>query len=348
MFRQEEIFVGGWREKTLEAMQRRRFEQHVAQLQPLGALKLSELSPSSFERRLEQCWQDVERKPMRAQQLAQVWKIVLSNIDIQADCLSKEEHELVERALILGGSVQVEDARELEAARALSLRLWASVGIVSGKPVLELETPILEPAAKAFARDEHDQVRQRLDVFDAWLTGMLYRVGVMDDREPQRMLLHDILPNAAEPELRIQLARRYLWASCDCVDYSGGVMLVHSALADPRHLIAAGRRRMHANGLLRMDLPTSMDILPEEIPLQQNLERAIRGALRDEYRAEDVARSIRFLCKQGAPLQAMEDVLQSALIVYLSTGMRDVLANMYYRLPKWIESIETGQSPALQ
>lgn len=105
---------------------------------------------------------------------------------------------------------------------------------------------------------------------------------------------------------------------------------------------------MHANGLLRMDLPTSMDILPEEIPLQQNLERAIRGALRDEYRAEDVARSIRFLCKQGAPLQAMEDVLQSALIVYLSTGMRDVLANMYYRLPKWIESIETGQSPALQ
>ena len=26
MFRQEEVFIGGWQEKTVEAMQRRRFE----------------------------------------------------------------------------------------------------------------------------------------------------------------------------------------------------------------------------------------------------------------------------------------------------------------------------------
>ncbi|MBR5301769.1 MAG: hypothetical protein IKU38_02945 [Clostridia bacterium] len=346
MFRQEEVFIGGWREKTIEAMQRRRFEQCIAQLPPLGALRLAELSPSSFERRLEQCWQDVERKPMRAQQLTQVWKSVLSSIDIQADCLSREEHELVERALILGGSVQIEDAQELEAARALSLRLWASVGLVSGKPVLELETPVLEPAARAFARDEHEQIRQQLDGFHAWLTGTLYRVGALDDRQPQQQLLDSILPHRAEPELRIQLARRYLWASCDCVDYSGGVMLVHSALADPRHLITTGRRRLYSGAAF--EAASSVDILPEEIPLQQDLERAIHGALRSEYRAADAARSLRFLCKQGAPLDAMEDVLQSMLIVYLSTGMRGALANMYYRLPKWIESAEPDRRSALQ
>ena len=131
MFRQEEVFVGGWQEKTLEAMLRRRFEQQIAQLPPLGAGRLAELSPGAFERKIEQCWQDVERKPMRAQQLAEIWKSVLGSIDIQADCLSREEHELVERALILGGSVRIEDAQELEAARALSLRLWASLGLVS-------------------------------------------------------------------------------------------------------------------------------------------------------------------------------------------------------------------------
>lgn len=335
MFRQEEVFVGGWQEKTIEAMQRRRFEQQVAQLPPLGAGRLSSLSPSAFARKLEQCWQDVPRKPMRAQQIGEVWKRVLSSMDAQADCLSHEEHELVERALILGGCAQIEDALELEAARALSLRLWASVGIVSGRPYIELETPVLEPVARAFARAQHERTRQRLEAFHAYLTGTLYRVGAMDDRQPQQLLLRDVLGEHAGSELHMQLARRYLWASYDCVDYSGGVMLVHAALADPHHLIARTHRRHSL--LLPPQAEFAVDILPEEIPLQQAVERAIRGALRDGFRAEDVARNLRFLCKQGAPLDALAEVLQSALIVYVSPSMRGALSNMYYRMPKWIE-----------
>ena len=336
MFRQEEVFVGGWQEKTIEAMQRRRFEQMVAQLPPLGAGRLTELSPAAFERKLEQCWQDIERKPMRVQQFGEIWKSVLGSIDAQADCLSHEEHELVERALILGGCAQIEDAQELEAARALSLRLWASVGLVSGRPYIELETPVLEPVARAFARAEHEQTRRRLEVFGAHLKGTLYRVGAMDDRQPQQMLLREVLGGQTGGELQMQLARRYLWASYDCVDYSGGVMLVHAALADPHPLITGFRRRQ---GLLLPPLgecASELDILPEEIPLQRDLERAIRGALREAYRAEDVARNIRFLCKQGAPLPAMEEVLQSTLIVYVSASMRGALSRMYYQTPKWI------------
>jgi len=327
MFRQEEVFVGGWQEKTIEAMQKRRFEQQIAQLPPLGAGRLSELTPGALERRLEQCWQDIERKPMRAQNQRTLHQLVL---------LAREAVRLDERALILGGCVRIEDAQELEAARALSLRLWASVGVVSGKPYIELETPVLEPVARAFAREAHERIREKLEGFNAWLTGTLYRIGAIDDRLPQQMLLREVL--GAEHEQLIQLSRRYLWASCDCVDYSGGVMLVHSALADPRHLITAGRRRLSLINPAQTVFST--DILPEEIPLQRDLERAICGALRDEYRAEDVARNLRFLCKQGAPLRAMEEVLQSTLIVYISTGMRGALANMYYSMPKWIESSE--------
>lgn len=338
MFRQEEVFVGGWHEKTIDAMQKRRFELSIAQLPPLGAQRLDALSPSAFERRLEQSWQEVERKPMRAQQMAHVWKRVLSSMDMQSDCLSREEHELVERALILGGSVCLEDAQELDAARALSLRLWASVGILSGKPYLELETPVLEPVARAFAREEHEQIRQRLEGFRTWLTGSLYRLGAMDDRQPQQLLMQQVFPACKEREQLAQLARRYLWASCDCVDYSGGVMLLHSALAEPRYMIASARRRLSRTLPLQAQLP--VDILPEEIPLSRNVERVIAGALRDGYRADEVVRNLRFLCKQGAPLRALEEVLQSTLIVYVSTGMRAALANMYYGIPKWIESDE--------
>jgi len=263
---------------------------------------------------------------------------VLGSIAMQADCLSHEEHELVERALILGGSAQIEDALELEAAQALSLRLWASVGLVSGRPYVELERPVLEPVAKAFAREEHEMTRRRLMAFSAGLTGMLYRVGAMDDRQPQLALLREVLSGRGDDETMMHLARRYLWASYDCVDYSGGVMLVHAALADPTHLIGSARRR----SLMLMPVQTELcaDILPEEIPLQQAIERAIAGALRDGFQAQDVARNLRFLCKQGAPVSAMEEVLQSALIVYVSPAMRGALQNMYYRMPKWIECAE--------
>lgn len=341
MFRQEEVFVGGWQEKTLEAMHRRRFEQMVGQLPPLGAGRLEALAPAALMRKLEQSWQDVERKPMRAQQLAEVWNTVLATLDRQADCLSHEEHELVERALILGGSAQIEDAVELEAARALSLRLWASVGLVSGKPYVELELPVVRPVARAFSRPEHEQIRQRFQAFGSYLSGTLYRVGAMDDRQPQQLILREVFgEKERQDELMMQLSRRYLWASFDCVDYSGGVLLVHPALADPRHLIVSGRRK---SGLLLPPVEresSCMDILPEEIPLQAELERAIAGALRDGHRGSDVARNLRFLCKQGAPLSALEEVLQASLIVYLSPSMRGALSNLYYMTPKWIESAE--------
>ena len=59
MFRQEEVFIGGWQEKTMEAMLRRRFENSVNQLPPLGAGRLESLSPDALTRKLERSWQHV-------------------------------------------------------------------------------------------------------------------------------------------------------------------------------------------------------------------------------------------------------------------------------------------------
>lgn len=338
MFRQEEITIGGWQEKTIGEMQRRRFEKAVAQLQPLGAARLEEMPPALFLRRIEQSWQDIERKPMRGMQMRQVIRSVLASVERHADCLSRDEHDLVERALILGGSAQIEDISELEAARALSLRLWACVGLVSGKPYIELISPVIRPAARAFARKAHADIRRRFDLANGCLTQALYRAGALDDRQPQKLILKEVLHADMRDELTVQLARKYLWASYDCVDYSDGVMLVHPALADPHHLIALSRRRCVS--LTSFAAHGGMEILPEEIPLEMTLERAISGALRDGLYATDVARSLRFLCKQGAPLSALEEVLQNSLIVCISPAMRGALMQMYLRIPKWIECAE--------
>lgn len=336
MFRQADTFAGGWKDKTIESMHRRRFDNMVGQLPSLGAGRLENLSSSALRRRLEHCWQDIERKPIRKQQEMAARMAVLSNVERQADCLSHDEHELVERALILGGYAQINDIPELEAALALSLRLWGDVGLVSGKPYLELEPMVQRPAARAFAREEHEIIRRRFDAFHGYMTSLLYQVGAVDDRQPQQMILRDVL-GGVEDDAALQLARRYLWASYDCVDYAEGVLLVHSAFAEPEQMTFDARRK---SGIMfsQSRAQLALDILPEEIPLQTGLENSIAGALRESMSAHDVARTIRFLCKQGAPLGAMEEVLQSSLIVHVTSAMRGALRDMYYMMPKWAEN----------
>ena len=114
-------------------------------------------------------------------------------------------------------------------------------------------------------------------------------------------------------------------------------MLIHPALAEPQSVMRGKRR---AGGLLMTPAGSARctDILPEEIPLQRELERAIAGALRDGQCAEDVATTLRLLCKQGAPLDALEGVLQTALIVYVSDAMRAALSDLYFQTPKWVIS----------
>lgn len=342
MFRQQEIIMGGWQEKMPEVMRKRRFEQMISRLPPLGTARLESLPQDALQRRIERSWQNIERKPMRTQQLSQVWKSVLDSIQMQADCLSHEEHELVERTLILGGSAQIRDAIELEAAQALSLRLWAHVGLVSQRPYIELEPPVIRPVARALMKPEHERIRRRFERFSGYLSETLYRLGAIDDRQPQQLILKEVLGGKREDEQLSQLARRYLWAGYDCVDYSGGVMLLHAALADPGHLLAAGRARRSILLPPQSGASFELDILPEEIPLQAELERAVDGCMREGQNASDVVRGIRYLCKQGAPLLAMKEVLQEALIVHVSPTMLGALTNMYYQTPKWIESAESS------
>lgn len=339
MFRIEESFIGGWQEKTIEAMQRRRFNQMSAQLQPLGMQRLESLSLSGFVRRIEHSWQSIERKPMRVQQLSEIWQSVLQSIDMQADCLSSDEHDLVERALILGGSAQIEDMREMEAARALSLRLWANVGLINGKPYIEIEKPILHPAAKAFARREHDRIRQRFDAFNARLEAALYQSGAIDDSIPHEIIVRDVLRLDGEMQASM-LARRYLWSSFDCVDHRGRVLLLHHAVAEPYSMISDVKRKLPVSVQNWEQSAICADILPEEVPYQKRLELSIAGKLRAGCREDETARNIRFLCKQGAPLSAMQEVLGSVLIVMITPPMRAALRDMYYGIPKWIEADE--------
>lgn len=342
MFRQNAVHFSSWHEKTLESIQRIRFEQSVSQLPQLGENRIEALSYPALLKRLERCWQNVERKPIRIQQLNLVRESVLSSIREHADCLSCGEHELVERALILGGRASIEDAEELDAAKALSLRLWADIGLVSGQPVIELDREVAQHVERVFSAEAHNVIRSEFRVFHARMHALLYQMGVLDDRIPQKMILDEILKKDYRSEMRAQLARWHLWAGFDCIDYTDGVLLVHPALADPESMLANARRRTCFQASMSQKIMDTAWMFPEETVIQQRLEHTLADVLRDGKRVTDVVMSLRYLCKQGAPFHVIKEELQQSLIVCVNKSMIQALYDMFVSTPKWIECSETA------
>lgn len=164
----------------------------------------------------------------------------------------------------------------------------------------------------------------------------MYRVGALDDRQPQRMILRDILCVNEQDEVFSQLARRYLWASYDCMDYNGGVMLIHPALADPQSVI---RGKRNLGGILMM--PTAQCVIrifcPKRFRFKRNWSARLAGCASRRSQGGGMLRQRCVCCaSRGAPLSALEEVLQASLIVYVSDSMRAALSDLYIQAPKWV------------
>lgn len=284
--------------------------------------------------RIEGCWQDIPRKPLRAQQAAVAQEAVLRTIERQADCLSAQEHALCERLFAAGGRVQLGSAQELDAARALSLRLLAHVGLADGMPAAALDADFAAALEAAFSRKEHARVRMRLFTYQATVCAALYLAGVLDDRAPQRLFTAQVLGLDEPDEEALELARHYLWASFECVDYADGVLLTHPAVADPLELASRGGAQLESFTAREL-LGGMQGILPQEEPLEEALTRALHGALRPGVDVAESVRSLRLLCKQGAPVEALREVTDSLLMVRRTERMDAALLAMHAGAVRW-------------
>ena len=334
MFRSDEICETPWNERTLWQLRAQRFEQEVKCLQPLRARSLAQMDRQTLTARIEACWQDVARKPLRIQQAAAAQEAVLRTIERQADCLSMEEHALCERLFAAGGCAHLTHAQELDAARALSLRLLAHVGTEGGVPVAALDTDFAPALEAAFSRKEHAQMRMRLFTYQATVCAALYLAGVLDDRAPQRLFTAQVLGLSEPDEESLALARHYLWASFDCVDYEDGVLLAHPAIIHPRALARRGGAQLESFTAREL-LGGMQGILPQEEPLEDALKRAIDGALRPGVEMDESVQSLRLLCKQNVPVSALQEVLDSLLMVRRTERMDAALAAMHAGVVRW-------------
>ena len=336
MFRTQRTADADWSARTLSALRARRWEERVARLGQVRNGALLGLTAQELRARIEESWQAVPHKAARARQQQEALNVVLKGLPRQADCLAISEHSLLERLLLQCGCAELEDLEELEAALALRHRLWVDVGFLQGCVVARLDSRLAQPLREAIDRPAHNAARMRLFSVHATLSGLLYIAGALDDRAPQRLFMEQVMQADPQDEDAAHLARQYLWAAYDCVDYPRGVLLVHAALADPSPFAYGWGMPPEAPPLDAAQLLGGMQgALPIEKGLDAALISQLKHALRPSQDVELCVQELRLLAKQGAPLEALHHVLAPSLCVLETPAMRQAVRMLWQAAPRW-------------
>ena len=275
------------------------------------------------------------RKPLC---ISQMHQLMLSQLPQEACFLSPREDALVKRMLMDNGETCISDWDEISAAEALVSRLWCTLQIPQeDTALLRLQEPLIAPLMKAMQSPLYARVRERLFSFDATLHSLLYLSGFLHASVP---MTHFCQALGADADKHTPvLISRYLRAAFDYTEtQSGEILLLHPGLADPELLFSrlSCLEAPETHLTREMMLGGMNGILPEEIPLHEQLCGALNGALRPEYELGEAAEDLRMLAKQGVSLSEMEAVMASMLTTLPTPRMKDALRQLYLCTPHWM------------
>lgn len=328
-----------WYDRTDGRMQEARWEACLcgAPPEPPCAGVIDTLPIDFLEGLIEYGWVRVPNATSEPSLRKQARLTVYRTLMDDADCLSPEEHALVERMLLGGGIAEIETVAAFEAAYTLQMRLWCDLGVHDHIPCARLDAGILARLPGMLMRKEHRERRARIFIYNGMLHGLIYLTGYIDERIPIRRFIEEVL-QANKTEHTIRLAKNYVEASFDCETIGGCDLLIHSSLAAPGTLMQTwAMHDGHDVQLTPSQLIGSMSgLLPGEVLLDKKMRLALSGALRPEIDEEKAAQDLRMLIKQGAPIQALRDIMAGMLCVLPTEHMENTLLEMNYLTPRWI------------
>lgn len=262
--------------------------------------------------------------------------LVLAKLPTEVYFLSFQEHSLLERLLANYGKTELYDWEEAGAAESLVRRLWCSIEVENDIVILYLPVDLHEALSNALDTKEHHEFREKIFRFDATVHGLLYIVGYLGIEEPLERFLKDVAQR--DDAIIRNLALRYFKASYDYVlDEKGHMILIHPGLAEPEPVIY----QLGKSGLEVIELSPEMmlgamnGILPEEVDLNRDMVASLIGNIRPEYNAADVAQDLRLLAKQGAPFEAMKEVLESVFAGLPTKSSLKAMEVLKTRTPSW-------------
>lgn len=328
-----------WCEKTMSVLREKQYEaceRRLSAYPPYGLF-----SPMATDAQAQVFWErsfyHSEAGNASLITLAALRHKVLAQLPTEALYLSSGESALLERLLISEGRVVSQNWDEIDAAEALTRRLWCSFVSEGENWALELPEVLWEPLLKAYHDPQYRKARSRLFRFDATIHGLLYIAGFLHAGQPRAFFLRDVMENT--DALAQTIANRYMKASFEYIaEAEGDMVLVHPGLADPGWLMANLRWGGEITLTLNEDtLAGGMNgTLPEEEPLHEAMRVALDDHMRPEWEAEEAAEDLRLLAKQGVTLPAMGEVLDSMICVRRTAAMQSALQRLYDSTPHWV------------
>lgn len=334
-----------WPDRTEGRMQAARWEACMEGLGdwPPRAGVLDAAGVDLLSDLIDEGWVSVEPAVSEKKLRRNARNAVMASLADDLDCLSAQEHTLVERMLIGEGLVYLDTVPEMEAAYTLRMRLWCDIGMHDREPCARLDKELAQALPALLMSPRHAQRRSRLYVYDGMIHGLLYLGGYLDHRLPIQRFIEEVLQDVKSPQT-LRLARNYLEASFDLCVIGGCTLLLHPAMAATEALNDVLRRQgaLYQPSVTTGQLMGSMnELLPEEMPVDQKLQLALAGALRPEYEPQEAAADLRLLIKQGAPFSQLRDVMAGMLCVLPTPHMENTLLEMSCLTPRWITGDRT-------
>jgi len=350
MLRKGFIRSSHWADKTMSALEAAMTEACEKQLASLPSLAL--FDPDCTDLDAETYYQfsyfpeetgflNGMFKPVpRLHTIEELRKRVLALFSTELGLLSIEEHDLMVRLVLMGGSTPLTDWSELLPAVSLARRLWCSVQLRDNAyPVITLPDRLRLLALASLASEDHRAMRRIVENWFQTVDDVLYVLGMVNARSPMITLQNELLGTKAEghPPLILRAA----FAGFD-YEYGedGFLYLLHPALAEPDRIRSQTKDPFPGTEYLDMQSESIFNALESakalEAPLYDRLESMIRDAVRPEISSEDAAEDLLFLAKQGVPFADMAEVLSGMLDCQPTPEMLAALRDIAVMTPRWL------------
>lgn len=266
--------------------------------------------------------------------------LVLEHFPAELSLLSPEEHDLMVRLCLSGGTLRLRSWEEIAPASCLVRRLWCKTQGQGEGMSLILANTLWLSAMLLLGGEAHQKVRGLVEDVMNIVEDSLYLLGATPLSAPVShlcRLLEDTFL-ADRPDIAGLMVSRLFHIACDyIITRDGQTLLIHPGFAEPDHLSPCC---FQAYGLYAMDEDAlsaaleSMDAIEE--PLCRRMEGLLDGALRPELSVEDAAQDLMLLAKQDVALKDMETVLGSLLIQQPTAEMLSALRSIHDLTPRWL------------
>ncbi len=329
-----------WPDLTMTAMMRKRFEacESVLAGLPPRALFDPETNDTDAEELYLSSWYATEEKRTALQTIDGLRNRVLSDLTVEVSLLSPGEHDLLVRAVILGGILPLRQSEYLFAAIALARRLLGRVERQHRSATLIIPRSVCMAVLLSLAGKPVHEVHEKcLHIFGT-VDNTLYLAGAMKAETAVKEMGRALQQTIAADRPRLYL--RALKADFETfVDRDGQLYLIHSGLAHPQRLLDERARLSGLSPHFLDDQPHLLEAYHSltmlEDPLYDRLEALLQGVTRQETSPEDVSEDLFLLAKQGASPADLRDVLAMQLVCLPTEPMLETLREIAARVPRW-------------